>query len=121
MRLLLEGNTHMPLMVMWQGPVGRGGGAGRGGRGRRGGDAAPGETPAAPPAAPAQAPPQGASAAPAGPAMIQMHLSEYKVVNGIKLPHVITRGFEGQTQEELEIKSYKINPNFKSNTFVQGK
>ena len=48
-----------------------------------------------------------------------MHLSEYKVVNGVKLPHLITRGITGQTSEEIEIKSYKVNSNFKANTFTK--
>ena len=46
-------------------------------------------------------------------------MGDYKTVNGVKLPHLITRGPEGITQEELKIKSFKINPNFKADTFVQ--
>ncbi len=118
----------------------RGGGAGRGGDGAgRGGDATAGVQPpaaaGAAPAAPAapqgapeagQAPGQGrrgggAGGAGGGQATLEMHLTEYKVVNGIKLPHVITRGSGGQTTEEFEIKSYKINPSFKANTFIQDK
>ena len=53
------------------------------------------------------------------PATLEMHLSDYKVVNGIKLPHLITRGTNGQTAEEWVIKSYRINPNFKGNTFTK--
>jgi hypothetical protein len=51
------------------------------------------------------------------PATLEMHLSEYKAVNGIKLPHLITRGTNGETAEEWVIKSYRINPTFKGNTF----
>ena len=54
-----------------------------------------------------------------GPATLEMHLSDYKVVNGVKLPHLITRGTNGQTAEEWTIKSYKINPTFKGNTFTK--
>lgn len=50
---------------------------------------------------------------------IETHLSEYKAVNGMKLPHLITRGVNGQTNEEWEIKSYRINPNLKANTFTK--
>jgi hypothetical protein len=108
-RLLLHQQTHMPLMMMWEGAAPRGGGAlgRRGGRGARGGDTPP----AAAPAAPAQA----------GRATIEMYLSGYKAVNGVQLPHVISRGSSGTVQEELEVKGYKVNPNFKSNTFVQDK
>jgi hypothetical protein len=108
-RLLLHQVTHMPLMMMWEGPATRGGGAlGRRGRGARGGDAPPAAAPAAPAAA-------GRSAT------IEMYLSGYKAVNGVQLPHVISRGSSGTVQEELEIKGYKVNPNFKSDTFVQDK
>ena len=48
-----------------------------------------------------------------------MHLSDYKTVNGIKLPHLIQRGPNGETTEELVVKSYKINPSFKADTFTK--
>jgi len=48
-----------------------------------------------------------------------MHLAEYKTVNGIKLPTLITRSVGGETREEMTIKNYKINPNFKANTFTK--
>jgi uncharacterized membrane protein YgcG len=110
-RLLLHQTTHLPLMMMWTGTAARGGGdlgrrGGRGGRGGAGGGAA------------ADAP---AAAAPAGQATIEMYLSGYKAVNGLQLPHVISRGSNGTVQEELEIKSYKLNPNFKPSTFAQDK
>jgi outer membrane lipoprotein-sorting protein len=135
-RLLLDSASHMPLMMTWQGGAPQRGGFGRrGGRGAgRGGDtpaggdqgAGRGGDPAG--AAPANGgAPQAEGAAqqarrgggPGGfqPATFEMHLSEYKAVNGVKLPHLITRGISGQTSEELEIKSYKVNSNFKANTF----
>jgi outer membrane lipoprotein-sorting protein len=49
----------------------------------------------------------------------EMHLSDYKVVGGLKLPHLITRGVSGETSEEWTVKSYKLNPNFKANTFTK--
>lgn len=104
-RLFLDSTTHMPLMVTWDAAAARGFG-GRGGRGR-GGDAQ-GAAPATPPAN-AQAP------------AFEMHLSDYKAVNGIKFPQLITRGLNGQTQEEIQVKNVKINPSFKSNTFTQSK
>jgi hypothetical protein len=107
-RLLIHQTTHMPLMMMWTGAAARGGGdlGRRGGRGGARGGAA--DAPAAAPAA-------------AGQATIEMYLSGYKAVNGLQLPHVISRGSNGTVQEELEIKGYKINPNFKPSTFVQDK
>ena len=53
------------------------------------------------------------------PSTLEMHLAEYKAVNGIKFPHLITRGASGETNEEWVIKSYKVNPNLKANTFTK--
>ena len=131
-RLFLESATHMPLMMTWTGAQrgGRGGQGGGGFRGRgdgaaQGGAPQSGGADAAPPA-----PPQGGAAvdsvqgrrgrgAGGAPATLEMHLSDYKVVNGVKLPHLITRGTNGQTAEEWAIKSYRINPTFKGNTFTK--
>ena len=93
-RLFLEPMTHLPLMITWSGQPTRGGDI------RRRGAAAP--APAA-----------------QGQTTLELHMGDYKTVNGIKLPHLITRGPEGITQEELKIKSFKFNPNLKANTFVQ--
>ncbi len=101
-RVFLDVATHMPLMMTTTGFGGRGrrAGASPDGGGRGAGDG------------------RGDGRGP-GPAQItiETHLSEYKTVGGIKLPHLITRGVNGQTNEEWDIKSYKINPNFKGNTF----
>jgi hypothetical protein len=126
-RVFIDTMTHMPLMLTWTGPAGRGFG-GRGGQGRRQG--APDQ--AGPPpegrAAGDQLPAAGGADQAQGrrgrgaqgpPATLEMHLSEYKAVNGIQLPHLITRGASGETNEEWAIKSYKINPNLKANTFTK--
>jgi hypothetical protein len=117
--------------LTWTGPAGRGFG-GRGGQGRRAqGPADQADQAGAPPegrAAGDQAPPaanadqaQGrrGRGAQGPPATLEMHLAEYKAVNGIKFPHLITRGASGETNEEWAIKSYKINPNLKENTFTK--
>lgn len=100
-RLFLDVSTHMPLMMTWQGP------RNRALQGRRGGRA----DQANPDPQPAPAPPPSATFA--------MHLSDYKTVNGIKLPFTITRSVNDQTLEEITIKSYKVNPSFKANTFTK--
>jgi len=128
-RVFIDTMSHMPLMLAWTGPAGRGFG-GRGGQGRRAQGAA--EQAGAPPegrAAGDQAPPPAGTAdqaqgrrgrgAQGPPATLEMHLADYKAVNGIKLPHLITRGASGETNEEWAIKSYKINPNLKANTFTK--
>ena len=54
----------------------------------------------------------------AKPTALRMYLRDYKTVNGIKLPHLLIRGTGDQIiTEEWEIKSYKINPTLKADTF----
>jgi hypothetical protein len=105
-RLFLDASSHMPLMITWQGIapmfIIRGGGAGRG-PGSPGGDAQP------------PLPPRPQQA------MLRMTMADYKDVDGIKLPHTITRGINGETNEEWSISSYKLNQTFKTNTFEQKK
>jgi hypothetical protein len=48
-------------------------------------------------------------------------MSDYKTVNGIRLPHTLTRGTGSQTTEEWSIDSYRINQTFRSNTFEQNR
>jgi hypothetical protein len=90
-RLFLDQSSHVPLMITWQG-------AAAGGRRGRGGD-------------------QAGAQAPQQPPTLQLTLSDYKTVNGIKLPHHVTRGTNGQTLEEWNVKSYKVNPSFKADFF----
>jgi hypothetical protein len=138
-RVFLDVKTHMPLMLTWQGAGGgrfgggQGGGRFGGGRGNRGdgappsnggGAAAPqapagGQSPAAQTPASGDQPQGRRGGGQAAQVTNEMHLSEYKAVNGVKLPFLITRGANGQTVEELSVKSYKINPNFKANTFIK--
>ena len=127
-RVFVDTMTHMPLMLSWTGPAGRG--FGRGGQGRRG-QGAPDQAGAAPPEGrpagdqPAAGAPADAAQGRRGrgaqgpPVTLEMHLAEYKAVNGIKFPHLITRGVSGETNEEWVIKSYKVNPNLKANTFTK--
>jgi hypothetical protein len=123
-RLFIDTTTHMPLMLTWTGPAGRGFG-GRG-QGRRGQGGAPGAGPAAggeqPGTAPAGDPAQGRAGrggAPAPQSTLEMHLSEYKAVNGIQFPHLVSRGVSGETNEEWIIKNYRVNPNLRANTFTR--
>jgi len=92
-RVFLDTTTHLPLMLTWSGGNARAFARGQG-----------------------QAQNAGA---PRGASTIEMHLSDYKAVAGLKLPHLITRGTNGDTSEEWAVKSYKINPTFKANTFTK--
>ncbi len=39
-----------------------------------------------------------------------MHLSDYKKVDGIMLPHKIETSLDGEPNEEWTIEKYKVNP-----------
>jgi hypothetical protein len=58
-----------------------------------------------------------AEAAPPKVVEYRLFFSDYRQVNGVLLPHRIARGSAVKTTEEWEIKSYKINPSFKSDRF----
>jgi hypothetical protein len=126
-RLLIDAKTRLPLMLTWTGVpqdafaalVGRAGFAGRGGGrgGRGGGRGFPGR--GGDPGA-GQDQGRGGRGRGAGslePTMLQMFLSDYKTVNGIKLPHLMTRGANGEITEEWIVKNYRVNPNFNADTF----
>lgn len=97
-RLFLDAASHVPLMMTWQGVPGRAGGRG----GRRG-------------AAPGGQPPGG----PPQPMMFEMTFADHRAVNGIRLPHLVTRGMNGQTIERWTIRSYRVNPSFNADTFTR--
>jgi len=118
-RILIDSKSYLPLMLTWTGiaqdPIAalaaRSGwrGRGRGGRGGFPAGGRQGQQNAAAEAARADALAQ--------PTSLRMFLSEYKTVNGIKLPHLMVRGAGDQVTEEWVIKSYKFNPNLKADTF----
>jgi hypothetical protein len=125
LRLFLDQATHMPLMVQYQDPKPmiminggpRPGGPGGPGRGPGGG---------APPAAtggtaPTQEEIQKRIAEiqrnPPALGTFAMHLSDYKKVDGIMLPHKIETELDGEPNEEWTIEKYKVNPQIKPDTW----
>ncbi len=52
-------------------------------------------------------------------AEIQERFSDYRKVDGLMLPHHISRATDGKTDEEWEIKQFKINPDLKPEKFVK--
>jgi hypothetical protein len=97
-----------------------GGPGGPGGRGGRGGSGGP------PPQPPSeeeikqrveemrkQGPPQ--------PSAFAMHLSDYKKVDGVMLPHKVEISIEGEPNEEWTIEQFKVNPSIKGDDFVRPK
>jgi len=50
---------------------------------------------------------------------ISLFFDDYKSVDGVQLPHHLSRSVDGQTVEELTCKSIKVNPPFKPDTFTK--
>jgi hypothetical protein len=106
MKLFIDQESRLPLMITWQAPRPRvvmrraAPGTSREDAERTARDAQSADTP-----------PEIAT--------FEMRLDEYRTVDGLQLPHVITRAINGQTNEEWTIKSYTVNPAFKSNTFTK--
>jgi len=110
-KLFLDQQSHRPLMISYrgvspqirvqtqtmQGP----GGAGRGRGDAEGAHGDPGAQPA----------PE--------PVDINMFLDDYRPVDGLMLPHHVMRAVDGKTTEEWTIKTIKVNPSFKPDTFTR--
>jgi hypothetical protein len=121
LRLFIDQNSKLPLMVQYQDPkpmVMINGGPGRGPGGPGG--------PPPPPGAPGDGPqPQltpeemqkrmeemRRNPPPLG--TYAMHLSEFKKVDGIMLPHKIETSLDGEPNEEWTIEKYKVNAAIKA-------
>jgi hypothetical protein len=50
---------------------------------------------------------------------IALYLDDYKAVDGVQLPHRISRSIDGKTTEETTCKTIRLNPSFKADTFVR--
>lgn len=136
-RLFINTQTHLPIMVSWQQAPGRaGGGRGRGegpppeGRGRGEGPPVPpaGAPPsAAPAAAPPSAAPQGAPGAPTpgappagapnagrspvppAPVEYRIYYADYRDVDGLQWPFRLRRATGADTTEETTFDRFRIN------------
>jgi hypothetical protein len=122
LRLFIDQDTKLPLMVQYQDPKpmvminGGPGGRGPGGPGGPGGPPPPPGAPGAPQTTPEEMqkrmeemrrnpPPLGTFA---------MHLSEFKKVDGLMLPHKIETSLDGEPNEEWTIEKYKVNATLKA-------
>jgi hypothetical protein len=52
-----------------------------------------------------------------GLATVTMHLAEFKVIDGVKMPHRIDVAIDGQASESWTIDTVKLNPKVKAGTF----
>jgi len=124
LRLFIDQNTKLPLMVQYQDPkpmVMINGGPGRGPGGPGG--------PPPPPGAPGDGPrPQMTpeemqkraeemrrNPPPLG--TYALHLSDFKKVDGIMLPHKIETSLDGEPNEEWTVEKYKVNPQIKADVW----
>ncbi len=98
-RLFFDKKTHRPLMMSYRGA------APRIAVQTRRGDGPP----------PAAGPP--ATLPPPEIVEIQWFLDDYKPVDGVLLPHHLSRSIDGKPVEDVTLKTIKINPTFKTDTF----
>src|SRR5262249_11316771 len=121
LRLFIAKDTHLPLMVSWQGaPAGRGRPGGPGGTGPLP-PAAAGAQRGAPPAAAAppggaaptgaaQPPPAGqAGGAPPAPPTNFLYFAEYHDVDGMQFPFRLRRAVGSDTIEETTFDRFRVN------------
>ena len=108
-RIFLDKNSHRPLMLQYRGA------APRIVMQTRRGDGPPPDAAAAPGRGDHDA---AAGSLPAPQIVdIQMFLDDYKSVDGVMLPHHISRSIDGKPNEEWTFKTIKLNPTFKPDTF----
>ena len=123
LRLFIDQATHLPLMVQYQDPkpmvMIHGGGPGRGPGG-------PGRGPGGPGGPPPQMSPEEMQKRveemrrnPPQLGTYAMHLSDYKKVDGMNLPHKIDISLDGEPNEEWTVEKYKVNPVIKADTWIK--
>jgi hypothetical protein len=137
LRLFVDQQTHLPLMLSFQdvrprmmiqgGPGGR---RGPGGRGPGG----PPPPPADPHGAPAPTPPQAGGATgqrpsdeeirrriesmpPPTPSAVQVSLADYTTVDGVKFPKLVSITVDGKPSEEWTLEKIRVNPALKADFF----
>jgi len=111
LRLFITKDTHLPIMVTWQGTPP--------GRGRPGGPGAPGAAAAGATGARGAGDARGAGeargatdargAAPSAPVENRLYFADYRDVDGLQLPFRLRRAVGADTIEETTFDRYKIN------------
>ena len=115
LRLFIDHNTRLPLMVQYQDPkpmvmmAGPRGPGGPGGPPPPGGGDRPQMTPEE---MQKRAEEMRRNPPPLG--NYALHLSDFKKVDGIMLPHKIETSLDGEPNEEWTIEKFKVNPSIKA-------
>lgn len=108
-RLVIQRETHLPVMLIWQAP----GGSGTGLPGPLGAPGSPGpRPPSGPPAAPASPLSAAAGAPPTGPPVAvehRLYYSDHRAVSGIGWPFRLRRAIAGTTIEETTFDRVSVN------------
>jgi hypothetical protein len=104
MRLFVDRTTRLPLMLTWKGPQPR---------------MIMRRAAGPPPPNPDQTRREDDPAGPPAEATFEMRFDDYRAVDGIQLPHHISRGVAGSVNEEWTIKRFKVNEAFKNSTFTR--
>lgn len=119
-RLFLDQETHLPLMLQYQevrpriamrGPGGPGGG--------RPGGGPPRERPSEEEMK--QRIEELRKEGPPKPSTLAMYFSDYRDVDGVKLPHTMRISVDGQPNEEWTVEKFKVNPEVKASEFEKPK
>jgi hypothetical protein len=111
-RLFIDQGTRLPLMVQYQDPKPR--------IMMQGGPGGPGRGPGGPGGPPQMTPEQmkerlaEMQRTPPEMGTYAMHLSDFKKVDGVMLPHKIETSLDGEPNEEWTIEKYKVNPQVKA-------
>ena len=138
MRLFLDQQSHLPLMLSYKGTLPRffmqrrettSNGAPPAGSPPAGGPPANAPGPGGPNAGPQAggqppAPPSPEEirrrmAEPPQEVTFELRLADYKKIDGVMLPHTLTQSVDGKATEEWTITQYKVNPKMKPDTFVK--
>ena len=107
-RIFFDQETHLPLMLTYEGPQPRM-------MLRRAGGAPGGN--AGPPPDPEEM--RRRMAEPPKMVTFEVRFSDFKDVNGVTLPHQMSQSVEGKPTEEWTVSQFKVNPNLKPESFTK--
>jgi hypothetical protein len=108
MRVFFDQKTHLPLMLTYQGAQPR----------MMIRQARPGAAPGA------NAPPDAEEirrrmAEPPKMVTFEVRFSDFKTVDGVTLPHLVSQSVDGKPTEEWTVGQFKVNPNLKPESFAK--